>query len=80
MNKIISKLKCCIGYWKYEDVPDRDYTIINVGEGTGGGMMNTVHTSMSSEACGHLALMGVSYNIHPGIFLRNCLLLCHQER
>jgi uncharacterized protein len=25
--------------WKFEDVPDMDYTIINVGEGTGGGMM-----------------------------------------
>ncbi len=27
--------------WKYEDVPDMDYTIINVGEGTGGGMMKS---------------------------------------
>ncbi len=25
--------------WKLEDVPGMDYTIINVGEGTGGGMM-----------------------------------------
>jgi predicted enzyme related to lactoylglutathione lyase len=25
--------------WKLEDIPDMDYTIINVGEGTGGGMM-----------------------------------------
>ena len=25
--------------WKLEDIPGVDYTIINVGEGTGGGMM-----------------------------------------
>ena len=25
--------------WKLEDVPDMDYTVIKVGEGTGGGMM-----------------------------------------
>jgi uncharacterized protein len=25
--------------WKLEDYPDMNYTIINVGEGTGGGMM-----------------------------------------
>jgi len=25
--------------WKLENIPDMDYTIINVGEGTGGGMM-----------------------------------------
>ncbi len=25
--------------WKLEDVPNMDYTMINVGEGTGGGMM-----------------------------------------
>jgi uncharacterized protein len=25
--------------WKLEDLPGMDYTIINVGEGTGGGMM-----------------------------------------
>ena len=25
--------------WKMEDVPNMDYTVINVGEGTGGGMM-----------------------------------------
>ncbi len=25
--------------WKLEDIPGMDYTIINVGEGTGGGMM-----------------------------------------
>jgi uncharacterized protein len=27
--------------WKLEDVPDMNYTIINVGEGTGGGMMKS---------------------------------------
>ena len=25
--------------WKLEEMPDMDYTMINVGEGTGGGMM-----------------------------------------
>ncbi len=25
--------------WKFEEFPSMDYTIINVGEGTGGGMM-----------------------------------------
>ena len=25
--------------WQFEDVPDMDYTIIKVGEGTGGGIM-----------------------------------------
>ena len=25
--------------WKLEEIPGMDYTIINVGEGTGGGMM-----------------------------------------
>jgi uncharacterized protein len=27
--------------WKLEDVPDMNYTIIKVGEGTGGGMMKS---------------------------------------
>jgi len=27
--------------WKFEDVPDMNYTIIKVGEGTGGGMMKS---------------------------------------
>jgi hypothetical protein len=27
--------------WKFEDVPDMEYTIIKVGEGTGGGMMKS---------------------------------------
>ena len=27
--------------WKLDNVPDMDYTIINVGEGTGGGMMKS---------------------------------------
>ncbi len=27
--------------WKLEDVPGMDYTIINVGDGTGGGMMKS---------------------------------------
>jgi len=27
--------------WKFEDVPEKDYTIIKVGEGTGGGIMKS---------------------------------------
>jgi uncharacterized protein len=27
--------------WKFEDVPDKDYTVINVGDGTGGGIMKS---------------------------------------
>jgi uncharacterized protein len=27
--------------WDFEDVPDMEYTIIKVGEGTGGGMMKS---------------------------------------
>jgi uncharacterized protein len=27
--------------WKLEDVPGMDYTLVNVGEGTGGGMMKS---------------------------------------
>jgi predicted enzyme related to lactoylglutathione lyase len=38
--------------WKFEDVPDMDYTIIKVGEGTGGGMMKTVHTFLTICAYG----------------------------
>ena len=37
--------------WKFEDVPDMDYTIIKVGEGTGGGMMKTDHTFLTICAC-----------------------------
>ncbi|MEW6586184.1 MAG: VOC family protein [Nitrospirota bacterium] len=29
--------------WKLEEIPDIDYTIISVGEGTGGGMMRKPH-------------------------------------
>lgn len=34
--------------WKYEDLPEMDYTIIKLGEGAGG-MMNTVHTCRNSS-------------------------------
>jgi hypothetical protein len=39
--------------WKFEDVPDMDYTIINVGEGTGGGMMKTPHIFSTTYDCGY---------------------------
>ena len=29
--------------WKLEEIPGADYTLINVGEGTGGGMMKKPH-------------------------------------
>lgn len=35
--------------WKLEDIPGMDYTIINVGEGTGGGMMKTVQPDSPSS-------------------------------
>ena len=35
--------------WKLEDVPGMDYTIIKVGEGTGGGMMKTPMPGMPSS-------------------------------
>ena len=35
--------------WKLEDVPGMDYTIINVGEGTGGGMMRVPMPEMPSS-------------------------------
>ena len=34
--------------WKLEDLPGMDYTMINVGEGTGGGMMKTVQPDAPS--------------------------------
>jgi len=40
--------------WKLEDMPGMDYTVINVGEGTGGGMMKTFHTFLTICACGYL--------------------------
>ena len=35
--------------WNLEDVPGMDYTIINVGEGTGGGLMKIPMPGMSSS-------------------------------
>lgn len=35
--------------WKLEDVPGMDYTLINVGEGTGGGMMKTMQPDSPSH-------------------------------
>jgi predicted enzyme related to lactoylglutathione lyase len=34
--------------WKLEDIPGADYTFINVGEGTGGGIMKTVQPDSPS--------------------------------
>ena len=35
--------------WKLEDLPGMDYTLINVGEGTGGGIMKTVQPDSPSS-------------------------------
>jgi uncharacterized protein len=35
--------------WKLEDIPGMDYTLINVGEGTGGGIMKTPMPEISSH-------------------------------
>jgi predicted enzyme related to lactoylglutathione lyase len=34
--------------WKLEEIPGMEYTVINVGEGTGGGMMKTVQPDSPS--------------------------------
>jgi len=34
--------------WKLEEIPGMDYTLIKVGEGTGGGMMKTVQPDSPS--------------------------------
>ena len=39
--------------WKLEDFPEMNYTIIKVGEGTGGGIMKTVHTFLTICACAY---------------------------
>jgi predicted enzyme related to lactoylglutathione lyase len=35
--------------WQLEEIPGMDYTLINVGEGTGGGMMKTVQPDSASS-------------------------------
>ncbi|ACM20389.1 glyoxalase/bleomycin resistance protein/dioxygenase superfamily protein [Geotalea daltonii FRC-32] len=35
--------------WQLEDIPKMDYTLIKVGEGTGGGMMKTVQPDLPSH-------------------------------
>ena len=42
--------------WKLEDVPGMDYTMINVGEGTGGGMMKTVDPAAPSAWMAYVAV------------------------
>ncbi|MBK5276233.1 MAG: VOC family protein [Desulfuromonadales bacterium] len=42
--------------WKLEDVPGMDYTVINVGEGTGGGMMKTVQPDSPSYWMAYVAV------------------------
>ncbi len=42
--------------WKLEDMPGMDYTMINVGEGTGGGMMKTVDPASPSFWMAYVAV------------------------
>jgi uncharacterized protein len=35
--------------WQLEEIPEMDYTLIKVGEGTGGGMMKTVEPDARSS-------------------------------
>jgi predicted enzyme related to lactoylglutathione lyase len=40
--------------WKLEDLPGMDYTLIKVGEGTGGGMMKTPVPGMPSSGTAYV--------------------------
>ena len=51
MTTDVNKAKAFYGElfdWQLEDIPDMDYTLIKVGEGTGGGMMKTVQPDSPS--------------------------------
>jgi predicted enzyme related to lactoylglutathione lyase len=42
--------------WRLEDIPGMDYTLINVGEGTGGGMMKSVQPDAPSTWMAYVAV------------------------
>ena len=42
--------------WKLEDIPGMEYTLINVGGGTGGGMMKTVQPDSPSNWMAYVAV------------------------
>jgi predicted enzyme related to lactoylglutathione lyase len=42
--------------WKLEDVPGMDYTLIDVGEGTGGGIMKTMQPDSPSSWTAYVAV------------------------
>jgi uncharacterized protein len=46
--------------WKLEDVPGMDYTMIKVGEGTGGGMMKVPMPEMPSHWMAYVLVDDVS--------------------
>lgn len=51
MTTDVSKAKAFYGElfdWQLEDLPGMDYTMINVGEGTGGGMMKSAEPDSPS--------------------------------
>ena len=52
MTTDVAKAKAFYGKlfdWKLEDLPEMDYTMINVGEGTGGGMMKSTQPDVPSH-------------------------------
>ena len=46
--------------WKLEDIPGMDYTLIKVGEGTGGGMMKTVQPDSPSYLMAYVLVKDVA--------------------
>lgn len=46
--------------WKLEDLPGTDYTMISVGEGTGGGIMQTVQPGSPSYWMAYVLVDDVS--------------------
>ena len=46
--------------WKLEDIPGMDYTLIKVGEGTGGGMMKTVQPDSPSYWMAYVLVVDVA--------------------
>jgi len=46
--------------WKLEDIPGMDYTLIKVGEGTGGGMMKNPRPDAPSEWLAYVSVDDVA--------------------
>ena len=52
--------------WKLEDIPGADYTFINVGEGTGGGIMKTVQPDSPSYWMAYVLVDDVASRCREG--------------